>query len=469
MANSLTSGRDAAILANLLMILMKYQSNFWSGIINNSRGCLLVLIAGCVLIACSSEPQYDSFGGYTGIEREATGWFRVEKVNDRWMFITPEGHGYVALGANHTGRYLNERKQSARLYERIGDNRQQAEEAMYQAYQQSGLNAGEAYAPLNSYLKQKLPYIAHINYPGSKFEFDIFDDSVQIAFREHLIPACRSFATDSMALGIAYVDLPVWNSRRINYYRSLPASAPGKKRYQEFLINRYNSIDELNDSYGMSLTSFDELLETTEWELDTERPVVQEDNNAFMGEIAKALYTLLRDITREGAPNHLFLGERYVLRMVPEPVLRAVAKYVDVFCTQALILSPQRPPEWQVFQLEGYDSTFSIVQKPIIIVDWATPFSLDATYTNDRGIIKAEAEAAEDVAQWVKDALQQPYIIGVFKCQFIGTHGNDRWFPKGRMKRTLWQDDGTAFPVMTERVSQAHREALDEVYKSVKK
>jgi hypothetical protein len=133
-----------------------------------------------------------------------------------------------------------------------------------------------------------------------------------------------------------------------------------------------------------------------------------------------------------------------------------------------LILSPQRPPEWQVFQSEGYDSTFAIVQKPMIIVDWATPFSLDETYTNDRGTIKAEAEAAEDVARWVKDALQQPYIVGVFKCQFIGTHGNDRWFPEGRMKRTLWKDDGTAFPVMTERVSQAHREALDEVYESVK-
>jgi hypothetical protein len=447
---------------------MKYRINFWSGIISNGRSNLLGLIGGCILAACSSDPQYDSFGGYTGIQREATGWFRVEKVDDRWMFITPEGHGYIALGANHTGRYLNEREQSAGLYERVGDDRQQAEAAMYQAYQQSGLNAGEAYAPLNPYLQQKLPYIAHLNYPGSKFEFDIFDDSVQTAFREHLIPACRSYASDSMALGIAYVDLPVWNARRVDFYRSLPASAPGKQRYQKFLMDRYNTIEELNDSYGTSLTSFDELLETTEWELDTEQPAVQQDDDAFMGEIAEALYKLLREITREGAPNHLFLGERYVLRMVPEPVLQSLAKHVDVFCTQALILSPQRPPEWQVFQSEGYDSTFAIVQKPMIIVDWATPFSLDETYTNDRGTIKAEAEAAEDVARWVKDALQQPYIVGVFKCQFIGTHGNDRWFPEGRMKRTLWKDDGTAFPVMTERVSQAHREALDEVYESVK-
>ncbi|MEM9834561.1 MAG: hypothetical protein AAF944_28295 [Bacteroidota bacterium] len=447
---------------------MKYQPYLWKYPLRFNQ--LLGILISFVALACSPTPEsnYDRFGGYTDIQREATGWFRVEKVNDRWMFITPEGHGYVALGANHTGRYLNERKQSASLYERIGDDRQRAEEAMYQAYLKSGLNAGEAYAPLNPYLKERLPHIVHLNYPGSKFEFDIFDDSVRRIFRQHLLPQCQQVATDSFALGIAFVDLPVWNTRRMDFFRSLPATAPGKITYQQFLSNRYSSIRELNEIYKTSFASFDELRESTQWELDSEQSAVQRDDEIFMGKIAEQLYPLLRNIVREGAPNHLFLGERYVLRMVPEPVLQSLAKYVDVFCTQALILSPQRPPEWQVFQQPGYDSTFAIVQKPIIIVDWATPFSLDETYTNKRGTIKAEAEAAEDVAQWVQDALSQPYVVGVFKCQFIGTHGNDRWFPKGRMKRTLWQDDGTAFPEMTERVSQAHRQALDQVYQSVK-
>jgi len=453
-------------------MIIKHALNYLITVLQMDRvyNCILLLFVGSILLACSPEQetnQYDAFGGYTEIQREATGWFRVEEVDNRWMFITPQGHGYVALGANHTGRYLNEREQSASLYERIDDNREQAEKIMHQAYLESGYNAGEAYAPLNPYLRERLPHIAHINYPDSKHAFDIFDDSVQTAFRQHLLPQCQTIASDSLLLGIALVDLPIWDSRRVDFYRSLPPSAPGKQQYHKFLTNQYATIEELNESYGTSLASFDELLENTDWELDTEQTSVQQDDDLFMGQIAEKLYPLLRDIVREGAPNHLFLGERYVLRMVPEPVLQAVAKYVDVFCTQALILSPQRPPEWQVFQQQGYDSTFAIVQKPIIIVDWATPFSLDETYTTDRGTVKEETQAAEDVAQWVKDALAQPYIVGVFKCQFIGTHGNDRWFPEGRMKRTLWQDDGTAFPVMTDRVSQAHREALVEVYESI--
>ncbi len=410
----------------------------------------------------------DAFGGYSAIQREATGWFRIEPVNDRWLFITPAGHGYLALGANHTGRYLKEAHQSSSLYERVAGDSLRAQEAMYQAYRAAGLNAGEAYLPLNPYLKKRLPYIAHFDYPDSKHAFDVFDDSVQTAFRQSLIPACRRIANDSLVLGVAFVDLPIWDSRRVDFFRSLPAAAPGKVEYARFLEDRYaNNIQRLNKVYSTQFLAFDDLLSATEWTLNANQAAVQADDELFMGRIAAVLYPLLKGIVREGAPHHLFMGERYVLRMVPEPVLRVIGQHVDVFCTQALILSPQRPPEWQVFQQAGFDSTFAIVQKPMLVIDWATPFSLDSTYVNDRGTIKAEAEAAEDVADWVTAALQQPYIVGVFKCQFIGIHGNDRWFPEGRMKRTLWQDDGTAFPVMTDRVARAHREARQRAYASV--
>ena len=426
------------------------------------------VLAGLYACHSSSEIAYDGFGGYAEIEREATGWFRVEQVGNRWMFVTPAGHGYLALGANHTGRYLKEAEQSARLYQRNEGDTLRARKAMLEAYYEAGLNAGEAYAPLDPYLRQHLPYIVHLNYPDSKFAFDIFDDSVQAVFRQFLIPACRSFANDSLVLGVAFADLPVWNERRVDFFRTLPATAPGKQQYVRFLASQYQgNIQQLNAAYNTAFTSFEDISVSTDWSLNPELPSIQRDDALFMGDIAETLYRLLKSIVREGAPHHLFMGERYVLRMVPEPVLQAIARHVDVFCTQALILSPQRPPEWQVFQQDGYDRTYAIIQKPMIIVDWATPFSLDQTYTNDRGTIKEEAAAAEDVARWVVSALEQPYIVGVFKCQFIGIHGNDRWFPKGRMKRTLWQDDGTAFPVMTKRVSQAHRQALQQAYESV--
>jgi hypothetical protein len=63
------------------------------------------------------------------------------------------------------------------------------------------------------------------------------------------------------------------------------------------------------------------------------------------------------------------------------------------FCTQAIIFAAQRPPEWQVFQPAGYDREFALVNKPMMIVDWAAPFSLSAAFEHEPGTIEAEAEA----------------------------------------------------------------------------
>ena len=38
------------------------------------------------------------FGGTTRVHAEATGFFRVEAIDARWWFITPDGHGFLSLG-----------------------------------------------------------------------------------------------------------------------------------------------------------------------------------------------------------------------------------------------------------------------------------------------------------------------------------------------------------------------------------
>gem|GEM_PF-5015453 len=60
-------------------------------------------------------------------------------------------------------------------------------------------------------------------------------------------------------------------------------------------------------------------------------------------------------------------------------------------------------------------------------------------------------------------SLAHPGIVGVFRCQLIGTHGNDRWF-EGKAKRTYLRDDGTPFPIMAAKVSEANRVSLKAAY-----
>lgn len=385
--------------------------------------------------AVASSNLLDRFGGFIPIEREATGFFRVEQVNGRWIFITPQGHGYLALGANHVGKFMQ--NQSAELMNRFDGDREKAGVALTQAIRNLGLNAGEAYAPYWPKLQTQMPWVANVSYPYSgkseklqwrnrTFQFDVFDPAWQAKLRTHVVKQCREFAADPFVLGVAFVDQPVWGMARVEYFRNLPESAPGRQRLRE------------HQQAGRS-------------------------DQDFLGLVADEHYRQLKAAVREGAPHHLFFGERFVLRQPPAAVLEAVGKHVDVFCTQALILSRHRPPEWEAFQPDGWDREFKLTGKPVLVIDWAAPFSLGEAFESQHGRIKTEADAAEDSANWITAALAHPAIVGVFRCQLIGTHGNDRWF-EGKAKRTYLRDNGTPFSIMAARVREANQAALKAAY-----
>jgi len=45
----------------------------------------------------SNSPQLDRFGGLPLSVGQQTGFFRVEKVADRWIIADPEGHAFWML------------------------------------------------------------------------------------------------------------------------------------------------------------------------------------------------------------------------------------------------------------------------------------------------------------------------------------------------------------------------------------
>ena len=389
--------------------------------------CFAILsVSVCTLVAGQTT---DKYGGNLSIELAATGFFRIDKTAGRSLLVTPDGHGYFALGANHVGKYLDLQAGEMGLLAKFGGDRAQAAEFLVGEMKRMGLTAGEAYAPIAPELKTRLPWVANFRLPAkSKFAFDVFDPQFQRKLRQSILKQCMEVRDDPMVLGIAFADLPVWDRRRVKFYEQLDASSPGGKQLAEY------------------------------------RAAGRSDHE-FLGHVANVLYEQLAAACRQGAPNHLFFGERHRLRGTPDEVLRSVGKHVDVFCTQALILSPQRPPEWQVFQAERYDYEQKLTGKPMLIIDWAAPFSLGGTLETQKGTLYSEEEAARQAADWLIQCMRRPYMLGVFKCQLLGLHGNDRWFD-GKARRTYLRDDGSAFEHRTEITRRAHQAALREAYQT---
>ena len=396
----------------------------------------LLTVASSDIPGQTSTIQTDRYGGNLAIETAATGFFRVEKIGGRWLFVTPEGHGMLALGANHVGKFLDRQANELGLLDRFGGDRAAAAAFLSEQMREMQLTAGEAYHPHAPELQTRWPWIANVRFPfSSKFAFDVFDPAVRAKIAESLMMQCEPFREDPFVIGVALPDLPEWGERRLAYFRGLPPDSPGGRAWAAA------------QAEGLS-------------------------DGAFLGRVAEVEYRHLREAMSAAAPNHLFLGERFNLRTPPEEVIAAVGPFIDVFCTQALILSPQRPPEWQRFQAERYEYESRLAGegdlKPTVIIDWAAPFSLAETFRHDRGEIRNERQAAVDAADWLVEALEQPQIVGVFKCQLIGLHANDRWFD-GRSRRTYLTDDGQPFAFRTAITRQAHIDALDRGYGMVER
>ncbi|MBC8378232.1 MAG: hypothetical protein H8E62_03570 [Planctomycetes bacterium] len=76
--------------------------------------CKVVLgLALCGIVSCvgSTESKdtaaptttFDKYGGCTDIKGSQTGFFHTEKLGSRWLWITPDGHGFVPIGASIVG------------------------------------------------------------------------------------------------------------------------------------------------------------------------------------------------------------------------------------------------------------------------------------------------------------------------------------------------------------------------------
>ncbi|MBX9579028.1 MAG: hypothetical protein K2X87_01870 [Gemmataceae bacterium] len=421
-----------------------------------SAGCRRPAAPPEPALPAPSEGAVDRYGGRTAVKREATGRFRVEQVGGRWLFITPDGHGYLTIGANHAGKVLDDPAQNGPLLERFAGDRDRAADAVLAELKAQGYTAGEAYPPLHPRFRD-FPHVAHIHYPfPNQSQFDVFDPAVRTKLADHVREQARRGASP-FCLGFAFADLPEWGTRRAAHYRGLPPNAPGRRRYVQFLQERYAAdVARLNAAYGTRFESFDAVAH------DKSTPATRPDDEAFLGVVADSLYGLLKGAVADGAPGHLFLGERFVLRSVPESVLTAVGKHVDVFCTQALILSKHRPPEWQTFQPDGYDREHELTGgKPVLVIDWATPFSTGEGIVSEHGRIRTEGDAADDAAAWLAAAFERPYLVGVFRCQAIGTHPNDRWFAGHPVTRTPLLPDGRSRPAFGGKLAAAHRAVLD--------
>ena len=422
---------------------------------------LFLLIPGVDIVCCAVGAELDGFGGWQDIRGDSTGFFHIETINDRSLLVTPDGHGFVALGVNHLGAIRNNREGARDLFR----DRYQRDWSSFAAdvlkqYELWGFNTVDDAVEA---LRKERPFFAAITlvrtakyYSGpdgaNPYEFpDVFSASVRADLENRVTGFCAKHRDNPRLIAYYWTDTPTWDihkTRRfrgtdwVSEIRAMPADSAGRKRYAQFLTKNYDGdIGHFCRAYDQTISSFDELRWADFSNLDLTRYEVERDDQEFLGLIADTYYGIVGPSMRRADPNHMVFGEKYLLGDIPQQVLKAAIPHIDAVAIQpgdgyVPIYTPG-----DVYPAKEIERLYLDSGKPIMICDHQISFPT-ALYPQSIWPFhqrETEEEAATATADFLQSAFRDSYVIGYMRCQYI-----DRYSERRRASKLgLLQEDGT--------------------------
>ena len=334
-------------------------------------------------------------------------------------------------------------------------------------------------------LFDKLPYFATLSIapiekhrsqpdptkPGFYQFPDVFDPEWQKETTDRVTQFAERHRDDPFLLAYLWTDTPTWSLletralRGVNWVdeiRRLPANAPGRKAYAEFISLRYQGrLDKFREIYQLEVQSLDELATLDLSSVPVGRHQVQEDDEAFLPEIAKCYYQTAGEALRKADPNHLNFGDRYLAGDAPTTVLEAATPYIDAVAVQPGDRYSRLYPPSTEFPEAEIEHLHRVTGLPVLICDHTISYPTEDEPLTIFEQMPNEAAAVEATRQFIEASFAKPYIIGYLRCQYI-----DRQSGYGRgLRQGVVRTDGSTREAMVEVYRRAFGEALRELSK----
>jgi hypothetical protein len=409
------------------------------------------------LAAHPGPKGWSKFGGWAGgPKREATGHFRVEKIEGKWWMVDPEGclywsHGPVRVTPSTAVTPLDDREfyfmelppegspfatfyttrdellypyyvkrgirrtydfSSANCYRKYGPGYYEVfADLAHRRLRSWGLNTIANSSDKKICLMDRTPYTDRFELKskpiaGSHDGWWPFRDPFDPSFRadvrrlmaEHKAemddPWCFGFFVDNELSWGGPTDLAAWTLES-------PADQAAKAVFRDRMRAKYGTAASLNAKWGTEYADWKAFLTVCR------RPGAgaAEDLTAFTLEIADAYFKNIREEFKAAAPDKLYMGCRFAGRG-PEFAVRVAARHCDLvsYNIYAKHLDDFKLPEG--------------VDKPVIIGEFHFG-ALDRGLFHP-GLIKLEnqEERGRVYVQYVTSALRHPNVVGVHWHQF---------------------------------------------------
>ncbi|HTA77823.1 MAG TPA: hypothetical protein VK791_11795, partial [bacterium] len=269
--------------------------------------------------------------------------------------------------------------------------------------------------------KKKFPYVHQLDIargnPWENVIYSVFTDDFEKRVNENAQKAL-AYKDDPNLIGY-FLDneLPWWGDYGWNApdqktllerYAAIPLDSPDKEALKNFFQSRYaNDIDQFNNVWKTSMTSFDEMEAPFTMIPLTKKQ--KEDANAWAGVVAERYFSVTVAAIKSVDPHHLILGVRFAGE-TPWEVVEACGKYCDVVSVNVYSKSGD-------LDQKLLDNFYAKAKRPILISEYS--FSADENQSGDPNTkgadvhLPTQANRAEHLDRYAHQALNLPYLVGL--------------------------------------------------------
>jgi hypothetical protein len=312
----------------------------------------------------TNDPETDVYGGWKTTAFAATGFFRVEKINNRWWIIDPLGYPFIHKGiAVLTPGTSNGQK--AALSSKYGSQQNWIEqETNY--LKQLGFNGAGAWShsdlirnssaplpytvivsPMGAYKSQHLKNYGgtyeQAGWQGYRYDLVMVFDPEFDTYIESSISVISKYKTDKNLVGY-YTDneLPWKNDaldRHLKYLSPVEAGYIAAKKWLDERKGKNATLSDINDT----------------------------DRIEFLGYYFETYMKKVTDGLKKYDPNHMYLGCRFnqeAEELSNAKIFEIAGKYMDIVSINHY--RKWEPIQTQMANWERWSG------KPFIITEWYT-------------------------------------------------------------------------------------------------
>lgn len=316
-----------------------------------------------------TDRNVDEYGGRGDSTVESKGFFRIQKIGDRWWFIDPSGALYYnrSVVSVNTGKS----RTSAQVVKSVfGDGLEWANRTV-RMLKENGFNGTGAWTDetVTQQATPRLPYTIVWNFMsgyGSR-RGGTYQQAGHTGYPEDCIfvfdPEFESFCDERASRLDELKDDPYL----------LGHFSDNELPFPEDALDRFLKLSRREPGFKAA----DEWLGARKPGNSGADQITPEDRAAFLGVVADRYFEITSRAIRKHDPNHLVLGARFhggTLKR--EPVFRAAGKYLDVVSINyynAWTPDSARMEEWVAWS-----------GRPILITEWYVK-GADAGLPNESG------------------------------------------------------------------------------------